>query len=313
MDVEKSLIRILKCIECSSNKLKLKAKSKSNSIIDGKVVCGKCGNYYSVKKGILIALPKKLDSFTKSEKKISEKLSNVVYIEHSQSRSVMTFYNNLGKYMDNFKKITSIVEIGCGNGFFLEYLNGKKPAFKLIAGTDLSFNALLNARKRTGLDNFINADSNNLPIADNVFDNVAMQGVIHHISSVQSTILEIKRILKKKGIVAIQDINFNNFIIPFVDKVILKMLLKKAGEATLVKNPVSHGKLVKLLAKGGFKINSFKFHDVIAWPSSLILDFLRLDKNYILSSLILFDNILSKIPLISNVFSWRYTVIAQKN
>lgn len=254
-----------------------------------------------------------MDSLSKSEKESSEQYSNLENREYSKSKSVMVFYKNQSKYIDNFEKITSIIEIGCGNGFFLAYLKNKKPKFKLIVGIDLSFNALLNARKRTKLDNFIQADSNKLPFVDNVFDNVAMQGTIHHISSVQSTLHEIKRILKDKGIVAIQDKNFNNFIMLFVDKVILNLLLKKTGEATLVKKPVTHRKLFKMLAEEEFKINSFKFHDIIAWPSYPILDFSGLDKDNVLSFMIYSDKVLGKIPILSSIFSWRYTIVAQKN
>lgn len=312
--MEKGLIRLLKCIECNGTKFQLKAYSKSgDEIIEGNLICRKCRNTYTIKNGILIALPKNLDLPSKLEKESSDNYSSVENAAYSKSKSVLFFYKNQSAYMDNFENTDSIIEIGCGNGFFLEYLKHKKPSFKLIVGVDVSFNALINAKKRTNLNNLIQADSNKLPLIDNSFENVAMQGTIHHINSPQIVLHEIKRILKKSGIVAIQDKNFNNFIMSLVDKVILNFMLGKAGEATLVKRPINHRKLVKLLAKEGFKIKSFRFHDVVAWPSSPILDFLKLDKNFFLSFMICSDKLLSIIPVLSNILSWRYTVISKKN
>lgn len=311
MDI--NIIKILKCIKCGNAKFHLKVNSKvKENIVEGNLLCRKCRNSYSIKSGILITLPKDLSKLVKCEKDSSDKYSNVENFSYIKSKSIKFFYNNQFRYINKFKKANTIIEIGCGNGYFLNYLINKKFGFKLIVGVDLSFNALLNAKKRTKLNNLVQADSNNLPFIDDVFDNIAIQGVLHHLKTPIITLKEMERILRENGIIIIQDKNFNNFLIPFINKVIIKLILKEIGEATLIKNPINHRKVIKFLDKNGFRIDSFKFHDIIAWPSSRILNFLKLNTNSSLLLIVNLDNLLSKIPIVSNIFSWRYTILAKK-
>lgn len=319
MKHSKDFIKAIKCIECDNKNFYLKVNYKiKRDIIDGKIICKKCGNFYDIRDGIIIAIPRNLDAQSKLEQNLSDNYSNFENTSYIRGKSIRFFYRNLFSYIDKFNKTKSVVEIGCGNGFFLKYLIYKKLNFKLIMGVDISFNALLNAKKRL-VDEIIliQADSNNLPFINNILDNVVTQATLHHIKEAEISLGEINRILKKGGIFAIQDKNLNNFLIPFCNKIILDLLLKNIGiskiaETTLVEKPINHREVKEFLDKNGFKILSFKFHDVIAWPSSIILDFLRLNTKFILSSIVYLDTILLKIPIIMNVFSWKYTIIAEK-
>lgn len=314
----KNLIKILRCIYCNNKKFDLKVNSKvKGSILEGKLICKKCRDSYNIKNGIIIALPKKLNTWVQGEKDLQEDSSSVENNSYIKSLTIRSLYNYLfsqylWRHMNDNDKNDFIIEIGCGNGFLLERLIHKKPKFGLVVGLDICFNALLNAKKRVGLNNLIliQADSNNLPFIDKSFNNVLTQGVLHHIKSAKITLKEMNRIIKKEGIITIQDKNANNFLIPFLNGVIVHSLFNKLGETTLVKKAINHGTVKKFLNKNGYKINSLKFHDIIAWPSSLFLE--EINIKFFVSSMIHLDKILSKIPIISSIFSWRYTIIAEK-
>jgi len=91
-----------------------------------------------------------------------------------------------------------VLDLGCGNG---KYLN-VNPELIMI-GSDRS-NNLLELCKSVG--NLFTADSLNLPIRSNSFDNVISIAVIHHFSSYEfriRAVQEITRVLKSKGRVLI--------------------------------------------------------------------------------------------------------------
>jgi len=308
----RKLTKIIKCISCNNKNFGIKANSGENgNILDGKLICKKCRNFYEIKHGILIAIRKKLGSWVKLEKNSSENYSNVENNTYMTSRSMRHLYKYQFSHIDDFRKKGSIVEIGCGNGWFLNHLL-RKHNFDLVVGVDLSFNALLNAKKRTPANvMLVQADSNNLPFIDNVFDNCLTQGVLHHIKSAKDTLKEMNRIVKKGGVITVQDKNADNFLIPFINEVIMHALLHRIGEATFVKKAINHRTVKKILNNNGFKTYSFKFHDVVAWPSLIIIE--KIKAQFLVSLIVYLDTILSKIPVFSNIFSWRYTIIAEKS
>lgn len=108
----------------------------------------------------------------------------------------------------DLKNDEKILEVGCGNGYYLNLLN--KLGFNLIlVGIDNDALALRDARKIIR-DNRVKlelADANKLPFGDNSFDKVIISEVIEHIEEEQKVLSEIYRVLKPRGVMVLTTCN----------------------------------------------------------------------------------------------------------
>ena len=103
-----------------------------------------------------------------------------------------------------------ILEVGCGNGYYLNLLNRLGLSLTLV-GIDNDDRALKDARKFIG-DNkvkLISADANKLPLAGSSFDKVIISEVIEHVESEQKVLSEIYRVLKPGGIMVLTTCNID--------------------------------------------------------------------------------------------------------
>lgn len=87
-----------------------------------------------------------------------------------------------------------ILDIGCGNGDKIDYIK-ELEATKLIIGIDIAKNIL---RYK---DNRICADAQYLPFKSNIFDSIICSEILEHLHCPEICIKEIKRTLKKDGMV----------------------------------------------------------------------------------------------------------------
>lgn len=93
-----------------------------------------------------------------------------------------------------------VLDVGCGNGYVLfQYArNGAE-----VTGVDLTATAIDLSRKRFALGGlagtFVEIDGEHLPFLDDHFDIVCSMGVLHHISTPQTIVDEIYRVLKPGG------------------------------------------------------------------------------------------------------------------
>ena len=111
----------------------------------------------------------------------------------------------------------SLLDVGCGNGFFTYYLE------KLLDATGLDFSesmlSMNPCRKK------VCGYATNLPFRDNSFDVVFCSNLLHHIEDTDIAVSEMKRV--SKGYVIISEPNRNN---PFM---FLFGLMKKAERGAL--------------------------------------------------------------------------------
>lgn len=93
-----------------------------------------------------------------------------------------------------------VLDVGCGNGYVLFHYarNGAE-----VTGVDLTAIAVDLSRKRFALGGlvgtFVEIDGEHLPFPDDYFDIVCSMGVLHHISTPQTIVDEIYRVLKPGG------------------------------------------------------------------------------------------------------------------
>jgi ubiquinone/menaquinone biosynthesis C-methylase UbiE len=103
-------------------------------------------------------------------------------------------------FLDEFQSNTEILDIGCGNGKYMNYRDDIN-----IKGIDISTN-LIEICKKKGFD-VIKAPMTDIPFTDNKFDGIICIASYHHLNNDddrKKTLDEIYRILKPGGIAFIE-------------------------------------------------------------------------------------------------------------
>lgn len=103
-----------------------------------------------------------------------------------------------------------VLEVGCGNGYYLNLLNRLSQKIELV-GVDNDEHALKDAKQ------FINdkkvklilADANKIPLKSLSFDKVVFSEVIEHIEDQQKVLSEIHRVLKPNGLMVLTTCNID--------------------------------------------------------------------------------------------------------
>ncbi len=101
-----------------------------------------------------------------------------------------------------------ILEVGCGNGYYLSLLNRLGLKLKLV-GIDKDALALKDAAKFIGdrKVKLILADASKIPFANESFDKVVTSEVIEHVEDERPVLKEAYRVLKKRGILTLTTCN----------------------------------------------------------------------------------------------------------
>lgn len=103
-----------------------------------------------------------------------------------------------------------ILEVGCGNGYYLSLLNRLGLKLNLV-GIDNDSLALKDGVKFIGDKKvkLILADASKIPFANESFDKIVMSEVIEHVADEKKVLKEIFRVLKKEGILSLTTCNIN--------------------------------------------------------------------------------------------------------
>lgn len=102
------------------------------------------------------------------------------------------------KYLKKFLKVQSndyVLDIGCGIGHCLDYLN--KFSNNLI-GLDTDLTSLLYAKKATKADYFLSS-AEKIPFKDNTFDKIVSFNLLEHLENDQLAVQEMNRVAKDKA------------------------------------------------------------------------------------------------------------------
>ncbi len=191
--------------------------------------------------------------------------------DFSQTRKV--FWEELYFLGDYIKDNDEVLDIGCGNGRFLEVLSGKILQY---TGVDNSESLISYAKKWQGeKGEFICADALELPFKDTTFDTAVSFGVLHHIPSKKLRKLFLKeahRVLKKDGVLILTVWNlWNERLTPIIKKHAVQKLLGKSQldfkdvflpfgkkEGVRYLHAFTKRELNSLLKNSGFKIDKLQ-------------------------------------------------------
>lgn len=94
----------------------------------------------------------------------------------------------------------SALDVGCGTGYLLHVLHGRRPEFAL---TGVDFIIDDETRKRASGIDFQEANIERLPFADKSFDTVICTHVLEHILDFRGALAELRRVARRRLIVVV--------------------------------------------------------------------------------------------------------------
>jgi len=204
------------------------------------------------------------------------------------AQTVYDYWDNKLISMLELSKNDMVLDYGCGIGV----LSGKINC-KLIVGIDIS-KSLIRIAKERYKRFFIIADGENLPFKQNVFDKTIGRGVLHHLSNPKAGASEVKRVSKPNSKIIFSEPNNKNIFVLLVRKML------KTFKASYSKEQKSFNQyFLKNLFPNSQIIYFGYISYILAFPDIFQIKFpIKIVKFFIL-----FDEFLSKVPLI-NILSW---------
>ncbi|WP_446899022.1 MerR family transcriptional regulator [Clostridium sp. LBM24168] len=114
----------------------------------------------------------------------------------------------------NVEENSSILELGCGDGELWQKNLNRIPKNWKIVLTDFSKGMIKDARTNLGKNSkrfiFKVVDAQKIPFHDNCFDIVIANNMLYHVSNIDSTFSEIRRVLKPHGTVYASTVGKNH-------------------------------------------------------------------------------------------------------
>jgi SAM-dependent methyltransferase len=231
-----------------------------------------------------------------------------MFIENSYKRLTnINFFRIVDEFHNKFISDNieggKVLDLGCGYGSFVDYLN-KIKGFNAI-GIDTDEESIKISRKLFPDNSYENNSLNN-NIPSNTFDYIILKDVLHHIKEDEAAdyiFSQIRRIIKKDGKVIIFDPNVNLIL-----KVARRMMKHKDAECTFKD-------ALNILNDLNFKVIKTDFTELFALPISggyvgvcFVPKILVLQKFLIYCNKLL-SNIISK-TFFKKIVLWRYLIVA---
>jgi ubiquinone/menaquinone biosynthesis C-methylase UbiE len=171
---------------------------------------------------------------------------------------------------------SNILDLGTGSGF-LAFPIAQIYRECSVFGLDIAVRTLMNNREKAAMMdlnnlNFIDYDGISFPFEDNSFDYVVTRYALHHFPDIEKTFVEIRRVLKKGGILFISDptpneIDNNRFVDTF-------MQMKDDGHVKFYLK----SEFMELAGKHGFQLTA-SFDSEIRFSSERTEKYLQIAGN----------------------------------
>ena len=107
------------------------------------------------------------------------------------------------------KKVVSILDVGTGEGDFIEVLKDVFPEAH-ITGVDPNTESLKEAAKKYPDVLFAEMNGENLAFADESFDVASISMALHHLPDIQSALKEMQRVVKPGGWIIVNELFSDN-------------------------------------------------------------------------------------------------------
>lgn len=279
------------CPDCGGSKFSCqKFDADKLGVYEGKLICGKCRNWFKIEKGIADLLPLSLrredlyQTFASNykipfervksggAKNVSDKFSQINFFKENvlaYEKSVVDskYYQVLDRHIfDHWIKghIGSsdlVLDLGCGTG------RQAIPLAKMgvqVVGVDISEEMLFLASekiKKNGLGEYIDlivADAENLPLKNNIFDACIAYGTFHHLKNPSASIKKLSKTLHLGAEVLSLDPNKSTlrFIFDLMMK-IWKLYKEETGEGHLISGFEITDWFTKAGIKGNVKLSTY--------------------------------------------------------
>jgi len=153
--------------------------------------------------------------------------------------------------VSNIKENETILDIGCGEGRFLNRISEKHKNITLY-GLDISEEMIKIARNQNVKNtNYIIGESENIPLPSNSVNSIFCLNSFHHFPNPTESFIEMKRLLKTQGEIIIGDI----WVFPVVREFINAYLpFSKSGDVRMY----SKRDLKKIIEPLGLQLVYFK-------------------------------------------------------
>lgn len=113
--------------------------------------------------------------------------------------------------IEKYKSGGKLLDIGCGLGYFISVAEESKETNWKTAGIEPNKNLISSADKNIQIK-IVNSSMASLPFAKDTFDCITCFDVLEHDVNLQRNLMEIKRVLKKDGILIIQAPNYKSLM-----------------------------------------------------------------------------------------------------
>ena len=138
------------------------------------------------------------DKYWQAEEAVPERDSTTIQRKKLLMVSLQSLSGSLKlQGVDNGRKGLKILDAGCGNGEFSEFI--KNMGFDVV-GIDISVSAVEKAKTRNpGIDFRVHSVEDLLPFNDGEFDVIWSTEVLEHVFDVHACLCQFNRILKPEG------------------------------------------------------------------------------------------------------------------